>query len=237
MKDNFTSQVSFWAYDFFGYLLPGAFLLASFTKANLYVHEMVSPHWGTASYADYAILICIAYTLGHVVSSLSSYLLEKLILRKFLGYPTIQMFKEENKKAPVFERIFSPGYFRSYSNQFQSIFKKLFDERFGLKQFDEHDYFWLTWSYVVAREPVAYRRATHFLELYGFTRNMSMTFILIGTATWWYGWSNFVNGYLFSSICFVFAIALFSNYTKLLRRLNDEIFRAFVALHSEKIHN
>jgi len=145
------------------------------------------------------------------------------------------MFKDESIVRPWYERLISPGYFRSYSNQFQRKFAEVFKKRFGLSDFDQHDYFWLAWSYVAANHAVAYRRATHFLELYGFTRNMSMTFLIIGTATWFCGWTNFVNGYVYSAVCFVSAGALFSNYTKLLRRLNDEVYRAFVSIESERL--
>jgi len=232
MKDHTLSKVSFWAYDIFGYLLPGTILLAAFAKSNSYVYDIIETHWDSTNYLDIVIVIAIAYTLGHVVSALSSYILERAILRKLIGYPTTQMFDTpKNKKSLL--RIITPGYLRAYSQQFQDRFKELFDRRFGLVNYDEHDYFWLCWSYISYNHPVAYRRATHFLELYGFTRNMSMTFLLISTATIYPGWTAFINPCIYSIIFLFAGIILFSNYVKLLRRLNDEVYRAFVAYESE----
>lgn len=233
MKDDSSTKVSFWAYDVFGYLLPGAVLISVLAKANGSVYLLTAPHWESGKYIDYAVLVGIAYTVGHIISAFSSYILERVILRWLFGYPTILMFKDESVVRPWYERLVSPGYFRPYSNQFQTKYSELFKKRFGLDRFDQHDNFWLAWSYVAANHPVAYRRATHFLELYGFTRNMSLTFLLIGMTTWFPGWTEFMNGYIFSAICFVSACALFSNYTKLLRRLNDEVFRAFVSIECE----
>lgn len=104
MKEE-SSKVSFWAYDVFGYLLPGLVLIAGYAKSNKWVYDNIHIHWSSGSYADYAIILGVAYTLGHIVSGLSSLILERLLLRRFPKYPTYQMFKPEDdttKKVKFF---------------------------------------------------------------------------------------------------------------------------------------
>lgn len=225
--DKEAAKVSFWAYDIFGYLLPGLLLLAGLTVSNKWMASYLGNHWNSQNYADYAIILGIAYIFGHVISGLSSFLLERLFLRHVLGYPTQQMFKEKDD-TPKYVKIFFPGYFRPYSQPFRDAVRKKVRKKFTLGVTDDHDLFWLSWSYICAHHPVAYRRATHFLELYGFSRNMAMSFLLLVPSTWLPTWTDTMNGYLWSAGAFSCAWILFVNYTKLLRRLNDETYRAFV---------
>jgi hypothetical protein len=226
MKEE-SSKVSFWAYDIFGYLLPGLVLIAGFAKSNQWVYENIHKHWSSGSYADYAIILGIAYTIGHIVSGLSSFILERLLLRHILKYPTQQMFKESDNTSKYI-KLFFPGYFRPYSKGFQKSVKDKIKKEFDIEPSEEHDIFWLSWSFVCANHPVAYKRATHFLELYGFSRNMSMSFLMLVPSTWFASWTNTINGYFWSLGALFAAWILFVNYTKLLRRLNDEVYRAFV---------
>ena len=110
------------------------------------------------------------------MSGLSSFALERLLLRHILKYPTQQMFKESDNTSKYI-KLFFPGYFRPYSKIFQSIVREKIKKEFSIEAAEEHDLFWLCWSYVCANHPVAYKRATHFLELYGFSRNMSISFL------------------------------------------------------------
>ncbi len=224
--ENQTSKVSFWAYDIFGYLLPGLVLIAGFTKANTWVYKALNSHWNSGNYADYVIILGIAYTLGHIISGLSSFILERLLLRHILKYPTTQMFKENDDTSRLI-KFFFPGYFRPYSKEFQEAVKKKIRTIFNINSEQDHDTFWLSWSYICLHNPIAYRRSTHFLELYGFSRNMSMCFLILVTATWFPQWTDAMNGYVWSFGSFLAAWILFVNYTKLLRRLNDEVYRAF----------
>jgi hypothetical protein len=226
MKEE-SSKVSFWAYDIFGYLLPGLVLIAGYAKSNIWVYDNIHIHWTSGSYADYAIILGVAYTVGHIVSGLSSLILERLLLRRFPKYPTYQMFKPDDD-TPKKVKIFFPGYFRPYSKEFQKSVRDKIKTEFNIDDPEEHDLFWLCWSYICLNHPVAYKRATHFLELYGFSRNMSMSFLLLVPATWFASWTDTMNGYVWSFGTLFSAWILFVNYTKLLRRLNDEVYRAFV---------
>lgn len=88
--------------------------------------------------------------------------------------------------------------------------------------------FWISFSYISLHHPIAYKRATHFLELYGFSRNMSMSFVFISLLPIFPHWNNdFIASWILSTVSLFIAFILFVNYTKLLRRLNDEVFRGF----------
>jgi hypothetical protein len=227
----------FWAYDLFGYLLPGSLVLAALGKFNRLGHDLIASRWNSGRIQDAALLVGVAYVLGHLVAALSSLVLEKLLLRKVLGYPTSRMFPNPSK-PPLglwrkaggrVLRFFFPGYFRAYTEQFRAAMDRHFLAAFGFDASDDHDRFWLAWEWVSLHHTVAHRRATHFLDLYGFSRNTSLACFAIAFAPlapaadcplagfpWFLGWG-------------LAALVLFSNYTKLMRRMDDEVYRAFVA--------
>ena len=93
---------------------------------------------------------------------------------------------------------------------------------------DEHDRFWLAWEYISLHHSTGYRRATHFLELYGFSRNTSVSFLLLCLLPLIRDWHINYNTQSWVGFSLSAAFFLFLNYVKLLRRMNDEVYRAFV---------
>jgi hypothetical protein len=235
VEDQKAIRSYFWGYDIFGYLLPGAIVALVATKTNTWVYEQVVGHWHSEEatfgiyFIDFIVLLFFVYILGHIISGISSLLLERWILRNTLNYPTSRMFQDGNEpEVSRIRDILFPGYFRAYSTSFQESFYEKFEKKFQSLNRDTHDLFWVSFSYISQHHPVAYKRATHFLELYGFSRNMSMSFILIALLPIIPFWSDeFISGWTLSITSVLIAILMFINYTKLLRRLNDEVFRAF----------
>lgn len=235
MEEQKRIRSYFWGYDVFGYLLPGALLALVAAKTNSWVYEQVVGHWHIEDATigiyliDFLVLIFFVYILGHIISGFSSLILERLLLRNTFKYPTYRMFKDGNyPEVPKWKDILFPGYFRAYSPTFQQSFYEKFDKKFESLNRDTHDLFWVSFSYISKNHPVAYKRATHFLELYGFSRNISMSFILIATLPLFPYWDeSFINQWVLSGTSLLIAFIMFVNYTKLLRRLNDEVFRAF----------
>jgi hypothetical protein len=107
MNDNIRSsffKVPFSTYDIFGYLIPGAtfltgvylfeFFLFSIYEKNIfplfYIFTLQS-HLDNSSFLQITIyiliLVLIAYVTGHVISSISSYLLDRILVEKGYGYP------------------------------------------------------------------------------------------------------------------------------------------------------
>jgi len=185
------------------------------------------------------VLVLLSYLVGHLVAALSSLLLEKALLDGLLKYPTARMFDDGAasgaKKLPwlrrVVKTVLAPGYCRPYSPQFIAAFKRRFKRIFGFDFVDYHDVFWLVWSYVSLHHAAAFQRATHFLNLYGFARNTSMALaVAAATPVWWRCWAHPIPVWLWILACAACAYLMFVNYAKLIRRLNDEIYRGFVAL-------
>lgn len=219
----------FWAYDIFGYLLPGLLMLFALTYPNQRGRMLLDEVWSNAGRLQSAVLILFAcYAAGHLVAAISSWFLERQILRNAIRYPTEHLFAS-TEGGNWLTRILLPGYFRSYSSEFKGRFNLKFEEIFRISTPDVHDRFWLAWSYVSLHHPAAYRRSTHFLELYGFARNMSLALTAAALAPIEPGWASPIPVVLWISACLLSGALMFANYAKLLRRLNDEVCRGFVA--------
>lgn len=199
----------------------------------------------------------IAYVVGHVVAAAASYTLERFVLVRLLRYPTVRLFPglpASSPSAHVEEpgwvskarelgrrlrsrlrwtawpaRFLVPGYYRPYSEAFRERVLAHYEALFGFRPVDVHDLFWVTWEYVAVHHPPGYRRAAHFLELYGFARNVSMALLLLALLPLAPGWTDVAPEVWWSGAMVVGAALMFSSYAKLLRRMNDEVFRAFVA--------
>ena len=231
MKD--AVRGTFWPYDVFGYLLPGLVLLAVAARANEFAGRLYSSYWHDGKWTHVVVVVGMAYVAGHVIAAFSSWILERGLLRKRMGWPTERMFPESTERTWGRSRVlnfFVPEYGRPYSAAFRADVARLFRERTGGDVAEFHDRFWLAWNYVGLHAPVAHRRATHFLELYGFSRNLAMSALMAAAVPVVYGWTAPVPWWAWSPGWLVVAVVMFCNYAKLLRRLNDEVFRAFVAL-------
>lgn len=220
----------FWAYDIFGYLIPGFVVTAGFSKGNKWVYESFVQQWSTDSLQSIILIIGASYVVGHVVAGVSSWLLERLIFRKCIGYPTEWMFPEvgESREHGRIRAFLFRGYFRPYSDDFREAVKQRLKHEYGIGIDSKHDLFWLAWTHVCKSHPVGYRRATHFLELYGLSRNVSMSFILLSLSPLLGGWTGFVDYRVWTPLCLFSALVMYATYVKLIRRMNDEVYRSFL---------
>lgn len=228
MAEELSPKTYFWPYDIFGYLLPGVAVLAAFRAANDWGYGRLHKWWESPRLADLASFLGAAYVVGHVIAGLSSLILEKWIVSKGLQWPTAHMFGKGQERGLT--KWVLPSYRRPYSEAFQQQFELRFRQILGIESDDAHDRFWLVWSYISLHHPTAYRRGTHFLELYGFSRNMSMAMLLIALYPALPGWIAPLPSWVWTSMLLLSSAVLFVNYTKLLRRLNDEIYRAFMTV-------
>ncbi|MFN3271923.1 MAG: hypothetical protein ACK40Y_05125 [Cloacibacterium caeni] len=130
-------------YSIFGYLLPGFFLVTlliidyDFSKVmreyssrkhitleiiqsiDLKINYILS-YFSKGTMQDFKIIpfiifIFFCYLLGHIISAISSLLLERLIVKKILGYPSQNLISFKDKiKYPLFFGSFR----RSFKSQF-----------------------------------------------------------------------------------------------------------------------
>lgn len=237
-------KVSFWPYDIFGYLLPGALVLVAGVLTNQSAYDLwIGLHTPGASRSlsglgAFALLVDLAamYLAGHVIAAGSSLFLERLLLRLLLGYPTGHLFGTCQSAADAgklmrlrlwFVDRIVPGYRRRYSDDFLALFEQAASTVLGAKLKDVHDIFWLSWHYVSLHHQAAYKRSSHLLDLYGLNRNAAFGFLLLACLPLLPGWS-LSAGWTWSGACVGIAVILFSNYCKLFRRMNDEVYRGFV---------
>lgn len=227
----------FWAYDLFGYLLPGSFILAVIGRFSSIGHDLVADPWDQGKPHDIAMLVGVAYVLGHVISAFASFLLEKVTVKLLFGYPTAAMFPKAAKKDQFWlvrfwktlRPFLLPGYYRAYTEGFQERVNERFSVAFGFEPSEDHDRFWVIWAWVAMNCPVAHRRATHFLDLYGFSRNCSFVFLATAVLPFITSASLPVAPWFWVLLTSASSLALFVNYAKHMRRMTDEIYRAFVA--------
>lgn len=252
IKDIKRVDIPFTLYDFFGYLLPGltfgalSFLSFDLPKMFGYTSDMLlGTKPTTPSLLLFAIIklfdkspffisvlaIVISYVLGHIISSLSSLLFERFIVRGLISYPADNMFQLRRRTHPFFR-----NYRRSYTEEFIQRFRQEFESQFRISLSDAHDVFWITFEFVAHNTPSVFARSMYFLNLYGFSRNLSMAFLASAVFLLSYEVTHSLTiSWLLIGIYTVIAFTLFWNYLKLLRRLNDEVFRGFYAFVSTSI--
>lgn len=251
-KGNFP-KIPFTIYDFFGYLFPGGilwvliFFIEDFSflirhsiwgvskrPESGFLFEGFSKAFNQTLFINTLLVLLVSYITGHIVSSLSSYLFERVVVERFMGYPAVNLFRKRHqskiKNKPknwiiklssfIFRASFGK-YFRPYTEEFIKQYEIQFEKRFMLKATNGSDLFWLSFEYIADNCPVSLARSLHFLNLYGFSRNLSMTFF---TAAFIQGCSGrWIELVVFLALSFF----LFLNYLKLIRRCNDEVFRGF----------
>jgi hypothetical protein len=147
------SSLSFAVYDFFGYLLPGFFLICillfeyDFGKAityylhnnlsfnKIYIHEssyklpylMKFLSWEHIptdfKLVPFILLIIFCYLIGHILAALSSTILEKFILSQLIGYPSNNLFEINRKDTSIWYRKFFRWLTKRYCQPFDTAFK------------------------------------------------------------------------------------------------------------------
>ena len=188
----------------------------------------------------------VAYLLGHVIAALSGFFLERLAVEKFLKYPAANMFNLRTHEGFIEKIVFAAlkhvpawdtlkdfvfrNYRRPYSPDFINAFNDRFRETFRVDAQNQSDIFWLCFAYVSQNCPSTFQRASHFLNLYGFARNLSMMFFIFVPTMFGFEISRGLqlSGWIFLGYLII-GIGFFWQYLKFFRRLNDEVYRGFVS--------
>lgn len=186
--------------------------------------------------------LLLSYILGHIIAAFSGFALERIMVERWLGYPADNLFFGRAIEVKwrtgflrtsanrVLDKLCFPKYRRRYSEDFSTKFAVKFQETFDLRFENGADIFWTTFQFVAYNCPAAFQRSMHFLNLYAFSRNLSMTFIMAsGVLVYLSVAEGFQIDWRFVALYLFISLSLFWNYLKLMRRLNDEIFRGFYA--------
>ncbi|WP_288372424.1 hypothetical protein [uncultured Algoriphagus sp.] len=262
---NYINQ-SLSLYSIFGYLLPGFFLtsllivdydlaailrkmennseikLETIKSLDLKIYYLLD-FFSTGTLSDFKFIpfilfLFFCYLIGHVVSAFASLFIERLFVRFVFGYPSSILMKGgDNPKWPIL--------FGSYRRPFNSqMIREIKDEVKKVFEFDVNskDYYWLLYSYIITTRPYLAPRVHHFVNLYGFSRNVCATFLfyiafrflfldcLAGSKMDWASWS--IMG-LFSISSFL----LFYNYLKLFKRQAVDVYYLFLSIKHDSRKN
>ncbi len=212
-------RLPFSVYDFFAYLASGFLLLAAidfgFFDAE---HLKDDPNVTTALLA-----VLGAYIAGHLIANVSGYLLERLFVGKALGRPAAVLFAD---RQPKWRRRLFPGYFSSLAPATRT--RVLTAAKAAGIHGPGEDLFELCYAHAQA-DPVRRARLASFLNLYGFSRNISAAALLAaltliaahiardapaGTLRW-------------AAAAGVVAVGMLYRYLKFLRHFGSEVFSGF----------
>ena len=250
-------------YSIFGYLLPGFFLTTLLVadydlSAILRLHDNNTPvkletiksldlkvnyildffSSGTLSdfkFIPFLLFLLLCYLLGHIVSAFSSFVIERFMVKWTMGFPSTILVKGEQKvKWP----IFLGNYRRPLKSQMLKEIKDEVKSTFGF-DVNKEDYYWLLYSFIITTRPYLASRVHHFVNLYGFSRNVAATFILyiilrITFLNWianssmdWAVWAVML-------LFFTAALFMFWNYLKLFKRQAIDIYYLFLSIKHDK---
>lgn len=222
-------------------------------KYSYLVLFLTNPSNDYFQFVPFVFLLMIAFLFGHVIGSMSSFFLERIVVNKIFDYPSKNLLDNEvNSFLPwrwtrtlsiCVKKAFRFCSFREFTKQFDATFRddlvKVIKKRFG-DQVQPSDYYWLCYSDMIRYRPEVARRIMNYVNLYGFARNTCMTFLVyilirVSVFTKLFGVTPAYENWLILGVYIVFAFFLFWNYTKLFRRQAAELYIHFFTLHS-KIH-
>lgn len=223
-------KITFSKYDFFGILLPSIVLLIAITlilpydfysDLSLYLDNFIEFKFIMIGIFSVGIIV-LCYITGMLISGISNWIIEKKIIKKFLKYPSYNLFNQTSSK-------WFKSYNASYSHDFINKFNEKFNAYFGCDFEDEVDRFRLCFEVVKEHCPTSFGRLKTFISLYGLNRNLSITFLSIMVLY------IIKSCFGFNSIFIIIIIIIsplisyfnFVNFLKFFRIYADEVFRAF----------
>lgn len=213
-------KIPFTSYDFWAYLSAGFMLLFAMDQAagtQLLLRESWTVVQGVVA-------VSVAYAVGQLVASASSWLYEKLIVGKLLGYPRDVLFGRSN--AWKWIRRLMPTYFEALPAETQkaALEKGL---KLGVKSPGEA-LFWPAHAYGRSTPTIA-SRLDNFLNLYGFCRNTALVGLIDAAVLYWsYLQPNGpAEHLLWARISLLVSAGMTLRYLKFYRHFTLEVFTAW----------
>lgn len=219
-------RIPFTSYDFWAYLSGGflfLFAVDTATDARLLMRD----GW---TLVQGVIAVSLAYVIGHIAASLSSWIFERGLVGKILGFPRNVLFGQP--KAPRWLRRLLSGYFQPLPPETRrAVLEK--SARAGVKEPGE-SLFWLAFAY--AREtPSLMSRLENFLNQYGFCRNIALiAFVDAAILYWSYLQPQGPTQHLlWSRFSLFLAVGMTLRYLKFFRLYASELFTAYAYGHEK----
>lgn len=210
-------KMPFDVYDFFGHLFSGALLLLTFA----YLVQNEWPVKFDPSLAEGSFWVMMSYIVGNVNAHFSAWLLEAKLV-KAIGAPEEVLFMAKGRK-----------WFRNYGRALpESIIGQINKKYERLAQTKEHGEAKYLFCYHAVKEecPQTLLRTNRFLNLYGFSRNISFAFGIIGlmlVCAFFFGGLN-VDILALSIGSFAASVIFFFRYLKFYHEHHEEVFMSFL---------
>lgn len=213
-------KIPFTSYDFWAYLSAGFLLLFAVDQAAG-TKLLMRDSW---TVVQGVIAVSLAYVVGQLVASVSSWLFEKVLVGKLLGYPRNVLFGQP--KAWPWVRRCIPGYFEALPDATQ---KAALDKggKVGVIASGEA-LFWPAFANARATPPVM-ARLNDFLNLYGFSRNIALVGLIDAAIFQWsFLQPNSADVHLlYARIALVIGLGMTLRYLKFFRLYAVEVFTSF----------
>jgi hypothetical protein len=182
----------------------------------------------------FTIFIFFCYLLGHVISAFSSFFIERLFVKALIGFPSAILLSNDKPRF----KLFFGNYRRPLHSRMKLELKRLVDSVFEY-EVETEDYYWLCYSYIITSRPYLAPRVHHFVNLFGFSRNITASIIIYLSIRLF-----FLSCYLDSKMDFfasfswwlLFSLGffIFWNYTKLFKRQAIDIYYLFISINKDK---
>lgn len=221
-------KIPFTSYDFWAYLSAGFLLLFALDQA-FGMHLLTRQSW---TVTQSVLAFSCAYAAGQLVAGLSSFVFEKLLVGRLLGYPRSVLFGAAF--APRWVRWVVPGYFVALPATVQvTALEK--GAKLGVSSFGE-ELFWP--AYITAKSvPSVMSRLDNFLNLYGFCRNVACVGFLDAALLYWsyFQPTGAPEHLILARVSFIAGFGFTLRYLKFYRLYAVEIFTSFAyAKEAEK---
>jgi hypothetical protein len=213
-------KIPFTSYDFWAYLSAGFMLLFALDQAAG-TKLLLRDSW---TLVQGVIAVSVAYTVGQLVASASSWLYEKLLVGRLLGYPRNILFGQP--KAWQWVRRLMPTYFEALPAETQKVALEK-GGKLGVNKPGEA-LFWPAHAYGRSAPAIA-SRLDNFLNLYGFCRNTALVGLVDAAVLYWsYLQPNGpAEHLLWARISLVVSFGMTLRYLKFYRHFALEVFTAW----------
>lgn len=220
-------KIPFTSYDFWAYLSAGFMLLFALDQAAG-TQMLVRNSW---TVVQGVVAVSLAYAIGHMVASVSSWSLENILVGKLLGYPRDVLFGQP-KAWPWVQKLL-PEYFKPLPVETQTaVLDKA--KKLGVHKPGEA-LFWP--AHVAGRAtPAVASRMDNFLNLYGFCRNTALVGLADATILYWAYLqpTGKAEQLLWARVALLISVGMTLRYLKFLRHFALEVFTSYAFTEGEK---
>ena len=213
-------KLPFTSFDFWSYLASGFLLLCAIDSAFGY-GLLGRKDWNVV---EGVLAVSVAYVIGHVVASLSSVLLERVLVDKRLGWPSAVLFGKS--KAPKWVQKRLSYYYEELPDETRNAI--LANAIAAGVPESGAALFWLAYAKASGSDSTMSRPA-EFLNQYSFCRNVALVSLVNACVFLWVYLqpSGTQQQLLFARIALVVGVVLAARYLKFLRHYSIELFISF----------